>query len=212
MTVRRQRLAAAALAVLTLLPLLSACGRSGGVTQTAAAQISPPIALPAGTFTDTTGKPYDLRARDSGVMTLLYFGYTNCPDVCPTTMADIGTALRSLPVSVSKDLQVVFITSDPARDTPSVLRSWLANFDSGLPRPFVGLRTSVAAVDAYAAKVGVPLEPPTTGKNGTVEVTHGAETLLFSAGTEAASYVWLPGTTSSQYAADIRTIRSRSGG
>ena len=65
---------------------------------------------------------------------LVYFGYTHCPDVCPTTMADLGTALRQLPAQIQQATQVVFVTSDPARDTAPVLRAWLANFDAGLAR------------------------------------------------------------------------------
>jgi protein SCO1/2 len=189
---------AASLALLT-----TACGSGGGGSLTAV-QLGTPTAIPAGTFTDTAGQPYDLQQRAKGKLTLVYFGYTNCPDVCPTTMADLGTALRSLPAKVDKDVQVVFITSDPTRDTPPKIKAWLGHFDSGVANPFIGLRTSVAKVDAYGRKLGIALEPPVTAKDGSVEVTHGAQTLAFAPDTGKADYVFLPGTTSQQYAHDIK--------
>lgn len=191
---------AASLALFT-----AACGSGGGGSLTAV-QLGQPAAIPAGTFTDTAGQPYDLQQQAKGKLTLVYFGYTNCPDVCPTTMADLGTALRSLPPTVAKDVQVVFITSDPARDTPAKIKAWLDHFDSGLASPFVGLRTTVAMVDAYGQKLGIALEPPVTEKDGIVEVTHGAQTLAFAPATGKADYVFLPGTTAQQYAHDIKHL------
>lgn len=204
---RRLRRRAALLAgVACLAAFTAACGSSGGGGLSTAVQLGRPEAVPAGTFTDTTGRPYDLQQQAQGKLTLVYFGYTNCPDVCPTTMADVGTALRSLPVDVARKVQVVFITSDPARDTPPVLAAWLAHFDSGVPNAFVGLRTTVAAVDAYGKQLGVPLEPPVTEKDGTVDVTHGAETLAFAPSTGKADYVFLTGATAQQYAHDIKHL------
>lgn len=200
---RRLSLAASACAVLAF---TAACG--GGSSSLTAAQLSAPLAVPAGSFTDTANQQYDLASASKGLLTLVYFGYTNCPDVCPTTMADIGNALRSLPPGVSKNVQVVFVTSDPARDTPAAMKTWLANFDSGLARPFIGLTNSIPTIDAYAAKLGVTLEPPQKQKDGTIEVTHAAQVIAFSPKTNTADYVWLPGTKVSQYASDIKALES----
>ncbi|HVV29320.1 MAG TPA: SCO family protein, partial [Mycobacteriales bacterium] len=148
-----------------------------------------------------------LATEARGHLTLLYFGYTNCPDVCPTTMADLGAALRKVPASVARDVRVVFITSDPARDTPAVMRAWLAHFDSGLPVPFVGLTSSISAIDAYGQKLGVALEPPKKDKDGTIEVTHGAQVTAFSPQDGKAHLVWTPGgLTPEQYASDIELL------
>jgi protein SCO1/2 len=186
--------------------LVAACGGSGGSLN--AAQLASPLSFPAGSFTDTANQQYDPASASTGLLTLVYFGYTNCPDVCPTTMADLGTALRSLPSDVSKNVQVVFVTSDPARDTPAVMSKWLANFDTGLPRPFIGLTNTIPVIDAYADKLGVPLEAPEKEKDGTISVTHGAQVIAFSPKTHTADYVWLTGTTVKQYASDIRQLES----
>jgi protein SCO1/2 len=190
-----------------LAALIAACGSSGG--SLTAVQLGQPEAIPAQTFTDTAGQPYSLQQQAKGKLTLVYFGYTNCPDVCPTTMADLGTALRSLPASVDKKVQVVFITSDPGRDTPSKIKSWLGHFDSGVANPFVGLRTTVPEVDAFGKKLGIPLEPPVIKKDGSedvYEVTHGAAVLIFAPDTGKADYTFLPGATAQQYAHDIKHL------
>ena len=101
--------------------------------------LAEPYRRPSFTLTDTTGAAYDFKAATAGRPTLLFFGYTNCPDVCPTTMANVAVALRRLDPAVARDLQVVFVTTDPAFDTPAVLGEYLGRFDADLPTPFIGL-------------------------------------------------------------------------
>ena len=72
----------------------------------------PPQPRPSFTLTDTSGTGYAFGRATAGKPTLLYFGYTHCPDVCPTTMADIGQALRQLPTDIQRRTQVVFVTTD----------------------------------------------------------------------------------------------------
>lgn len=135
---------------------------------------------------------------------VVFFGYTHCPDVCPTTMADLGIALQQAPQSVQERTQVVFITSDPERDTPAVLSDWLAHFDGGLATPFVGLTGTVEQIMAVSGSMGVPLEPPTVAPDGTVTVQHGAQTLPFVGG--RAELAWLSETTPDDYRADLQRL------
>ncbi len=132
---------------------------------------------------------------------LLYFGYTHCPDVCPTTMADLAQALRKMHPDVQNRIQVVFVTSDPARDTVPVMKAWLGNFDASLVHHFVGLTASIRQIDAVATEVGVPLSPPSKAPNGTITVDHGAQTLAFVAG--KASLLWTAATSPADYGHDI---------
>lgn len=117
----------------------------------------PPLPRPSFTLTDTSGAPYSFAEKTSGKPTLLYFGYTECPDVCPTTMADIGNAVRSLPSDVQQKVQVVFVTTDVKHDTAAVISSWLRHFDAGLPNQFVGLNGTQAQIDAAQASARVNL-------------------------------------------------------
>ncbi len=107
---------------------------------------------PSFTLTDTSGRRFDFRQETAGRPTLLYFGYTHCPDECPTAMADIGAALRAVPAAVRDATRVVFVTTDPARDDAARLRRWLDTYSTG----YVGLLGSQAEVDAAQAAVGVP--------------------------------------------------------
>jgi protein SCO1/2 len=137
-----------------------------------------PYQKPSFTLTDTSGTPYDFAERTKAGPTLLFFGYTNCPDVCPTTMADVMVGLRSVDPAVAAATTVVFVTTDPARDTPPVLRTYLDQFDTGLPTEFVGLTGDQAQIDQAQLAAGVPLAEE-MGK------THSALLLLYGTDGEA---------------------------
>ena len=217
---RRSGFLIGAVALATLPALaLTGCGAGRGTAASASATgyrgdyISQPVALTpsaqSATFTSSNGAAVTLGSLQAGKLMLIYFGYTHCPDVCPTTMADLGQALRQLPTQIQSHVQVVFITSDPARDTPPVMKAWLANFDPQLPLPFVGLTAPLPQVDSVATSVGVPLSPPVTQPDGTISVEHGAQTLAFVNG--KANVLWLAGTAVPDYAHDITTLTEKLG-
>lgn len=93
-----------------------------------------------------------------GKQLLVFFGFTHCPDVCPTTMAKAAEILNELGPLAGK-LQVLFVSVDSRRDTPEVLKEYLANFDERL----VGLTGSAAQVAAAAKTFGVHYEEHLTG-------------------------------------------------
>src|SRR5689334_12996628 len=97
--------------------------------------VTPPLPKPSFVLTDTSGAPFDFSNRTRASVTLLFFGYTYCPDQCPMHMANIGAALKRLPPAMADQVKLVFVTTDPARDTPERLRQWLDNFD----KRFIGL-------------------------------------------------------------------------
>jgi protein SCO1/2 len=116
----------------------------------------PPQPRPSFTLTDTDGKRFSF-SQTAGRPTLLYFGYTRCPDVCPTTMADVAQALQAVPTKIRQAAYVVFVTTDVKHDTGPVIAAWLRHFDPGLPRQFVGLTGSQAQIDAAQASAHVQL-------------------------------------------------------
>jgi len=130
--------------------------------------VTPPLPKPRFVLVDTSGAQFDFWNRTRGSVTLLFFGYTNCPDECPMHMANIGVALKKLPPSIADRVKLVFVTTDPARDTPVQLRRWLDNFD----RHFVGLTGTVAALEAVQKAVGVPLAQKTEIRKGNYSVAH----------------------------------------
>jgi len=87
------------------------------------------------TLVGTDGREFSLADRPADEVTVVFFGYTHCPDICPTTMADLAVARRQLPNEVREHVTVVFVSEDPERDTPQALRQWLDQFDS----TFIGL-------------------------------------------------------------------------
>ncbi|MCM3926400.1 SCO family protein, partial [Frankia sp. AiPs1] len=111
------------------------------------------VARPSFVLTDTAGRRFDFARATADRATLLFFGYTHCPDVCPTTMADLAAARQVAGPAIAAKVAVVFVTTDPVRDTPAVLRRWLAQFDAG----FVGLTGTPAQIDAAQRAVGVPV-------------------------------------------------------
>jgi protein SCO1/2 len=139
-------------------------------------ELGTPFAKPDLTLTDTSGQPYNLKERTAGKVTLLYFGYTHCPDACPTTMADLARALTKLSPEDRAQINVVFVTTDPERDTLAATREWLDAFD----KSFVGLRGDFPVVQAAAKTVGVAIDPPVVKPDGSVVSTHGTQTIAFS--------------------------------
>src|SRR5262249_17848774 len=130
--------------------------------------VSPPLPKPRFVLTDTSGAPFDFWPRTNGYVTLLFFGYTYCPDQCPMHLANLGAALKRLPVGVADRVKLVFVTTDPARDTPHVLRQWLDSFD----KRFVGLTGTEAAIEAVERAAGVPVAAKTGPDNGNHRVAH----------------------------------------
>jgi protein SCO1/2 len=164
-----------------------------------------PFTKPAVVLTDNHGKPFDLVKQTAGRPTLLFFGYTHCPDVCPTTMSDLALAKAKLSKADQAALRVVFISSDPDRDTPARLTQWLGAMDTS----FIGLTGKFETIQAAARSVGVGIDKPVKEKDGSITVTHGAEVLAFWPKDDKGHVLYMSGTTAEQYAADLpKIIRS----
>ncbi|MEL7936345.1 SCO family protein [Pseudomonas delhiensis] len=121
--------------------------------------------VPALTFQDQDGKPFDT-ASLKGRWSLLFFGYTFCPDVCPTTLAQLRELQGKLAPEVREKLQVIFVSVDPHRDTPARLKEYLGFFNAG----FQGLVGSDEAIQKLANAMSIPYIPADTSKpNYTVD-------------------------------------------
>ncbi|MDH5590105.1 MAG: SCO family protein [Gemmatimonadota bacterium] len=134
-----------------------------------------PLGKLAFTLTDTEGRPFDFRKETDGYLTLLFFGYTSCPDICPLHMANIGAALKELHPDLRGRVKVVFVSVDPQRDTPTRLRGWLDAFDS----TFVGLLGTEAQVADILAEYNYP-PPERLDREGTYLVGHPAAVYAFT--------------------------------
>ena len=134
-----------------------------------------PYTMPDITLTDTAGRPYNLASSPSKPVTLLFFGYTRCPDVCVTVLADVAMALQRIPSADRDHIQVVFVTTDPARDDGKRIRAYLDRFDPS----FVGLTGRLATIKKAAGQVGVDIEGMKKLPSGGYEVGHSAQVIGF---------------------------------
>jgi protein SCO1/2 len=184
--------------------------------------VDPPLRLANVTLRDTRGNRVRLNELAPLKVTALFFGFTNCNDVCPTTMADLASARRALPPSLANRVHVDFVTVDPRRDTPSVLRTWLDQFDTET----VGLRGPTALVNqaerslyadqstkthaepsAQAQADGQHHKhaPGSSATSGTeYEVNHSGSVYVF--GPNGQTVLYSGGTTVGQYAADFTRL------
>jgi protein SCO1 len=207
----RRGLATRAVTCILTVGLLTGCATNrshrsprAGSTQAqgwSGAMPSTPMRKPDIVLTDQDGHRFALRGESRGKVTLLYFGYTHCPDVCPLTMSMLAQAVTSLPAATARKIEVVFVTTDPARDTPARLRQWLANFD----RSFVGLTGTPAAIAQAQRQVGAPpsvTEPLGSGDYG---VDHGAFVYAYSPD-DLAHIVYFQGVQPVGLAADLRRL------
>jgi protein SCO1 len=160
--------------------------------------LAEPYRRPSFTLTDTAGAPFDFKQATAGRPTLLFFGYTRCPDVCPTTMADIAVALRGLDAALVEQLQVVFVTTDPAYDTPAVLGEYLGRFDADLPHHFIGLTGDQATIDQAQLATGVPLAEDSGKLHSSLLLLYGSD--------DQAHVAFDAGNTARDIATDLRRV------
>ncbi len=159
-----------------------------------------PYQRPSFTLTDGTGAEYDFAAATAGKPTLLFFGYTNCPDICPTTMADVALALRDVDPALAAQVQVVFVTTDPAFDSPQVLAEYLDRFDADLPTQFVGLTGPQDVIDQAQLSAGVPLAEDDGRLHSSLLLLYGAD--------DQAHVAFDAGNTASDIAGDLEAVTS----
>ncbi len=138
--------------LLALVVLLAACGGALATDELQGVVVDPPQPKPSFTLTDTSGDPYDFALATEGKAALLYFGYLNCPDICPVHLAQIAEVFDQVP-DVARNTEVVFVSVDPQRDTPDAIREYLDKFDSS----FVGLTGTLEELKAAQEAAGVPL-------------------------------------------------------
>jgi len=153
--------------------LLTACGVDGPKfrsTDITGADFGKELSL-----TGHDGKPRmltDFRGR----MVVVFFGYTHCPDVCPTTLVDVAGALKMLGNDAAR-VQVLFVTLDPERDTQEVLAQYVPAFDPG----FLGLRGDAAATQRAAKEFRIFYEKRPGSAPGAYTVDHSAQSYVLDA-------------------------------
>jgi len=159
--------------------------------------IDPPLPIVDAPLTGAGGQ--EVRLADfRGKVVVLYFGYTYCPDVCPTTLANVARAMKELGKR-AEDVQVVMITVDPDRDTPEITQEYVSRFDPS----FIGLGGDVERIREVATGMGVYFEKQERGSAGGYLVDHTATVLVLDRNGDLR--LMLPyGLTGEQIANDLR--------
>jgi len=158
--------------------------------------VEPPAPATDFTLTDPDGKTFSL-SDFRGKLVALYFGYTSCPDVCPTTMAALAQAMQELG-SQADEVQVILVTVDPERDTPDRLNTYVTAFD---PR-FIGLTGTPDQIASAARPFGVLYKKQAGSSAPSYLVDHTATTTVIDKDGRV-RLIWPYGTPPDELAADL---------
>ena len=161
-------------------------------------KLDQPYVVPDVPLTDTEGRPFQLAKQSD--RTLVFFGYTHCPDVCQVVMSTIASGLTKLSQAEQDQLQVVFVTTDPARDTGTVLRTYLDRFNPS----FLGATGSLADISALGKPLGIDIMKGDKLPSGGYEVSHTTNVVSVRGG--EGDLVWTASTSPSDIAEDLEKI------
>lgn len=158
-----------------------------------------PISAAPIVLADADGDTFDI-SEHVGSVVLLYFGYTHCPDICPTTLADWASARRALGDEAEK-VRFVFISMDPGRDTPRSAQMYAKQFHNS----FIGLTGSDAAIDSLKAAWRIAAYPEGDPRTLTYTVAHPAHTFVVDRQGRL-RVLYQPGTRGNELAQEIRKL------
>ena len=152
--------------------ILAACGVDEAAPKTLSGyELTPPPSVAALSLPDVSNGGSDFPfVADDGRLLIVYFGYTYCPDICPTTLADVKKAFRHMDADAVASVDVAVITVDPGRDTDEVLTGYARSF---IPNAHALRTTDPAALEATAAAFGASYSVETSA-SGEIEVGHSA--------------------------------------
>ena len=165
-------------------------------------ELEPPRELPDVTLEDGDGAPVRLDESFTGDPTLMFFGYTSCPDICPIHLGTIASAMDVLGIS-TEQIDVVFVSVDPERDTPARITEFVSAFDPGI----VGLRGDLGTIEEALDRLDLPgpvVEGPDPRGEGDL-IGHPAQVIGFDA-EGVARRVWPFGARRADWVADLPRI------
>lgn len=197
----RSRLNHRLLAAVALVLLLTGCGGDDPAGSSLHGnRLDPPFTVAADELVDTDGNPYSLAADTDRPLTLVFFGYTHCPDICQIVMANLASAMQRLDEADRADVEVVFVTTDPERDTGPVLREYLDRFDPS----FVGVTGDIDVIAEVGMSIAVGMGARLPSGGYEVDA-HSTQVTGVDADDEAPVY-WSRTTSSAEFAHDVHVL------
>ncbi len=186
--------------------LLSGCGGSAGLSAghtMTGTLLDPPFEVAGDALVDANEAPYSLVTDTDKDLTLVFFGYTHCPDICGIVMSTMASAMTRLSEDERDDVDVVFVTTDPSRDTPTLVHDYATNFDPD----FIGLTGPIRTIIDVARPLGIAVEQGDKLPSGGYDVTHGTQIVAIDADDQGIAY-WHEDVSSAQLAADLQHLLS----
>ena len=165
--------------------------------------LDPPFAVAGDALVDGDGAPYSLVADTDRKLTLVFFGYIHCPDICGIVMSTMASAMTRLTDEERADVDVAFVTTDPKRDTPELVGDYATNFNED----FIGLTGPIQTIIDVAKPLGIAVEQGHKLPTGGYDVTHGTQIVAIDADDEGIAY-WSEDVSSAQLAADLQHLLS----
>lgn len=162
--------------------------------------LTEPYSVPDTPLTDTAGEAYSLTDADAD-LTLVFFGYTHCPDICGIVMSTVASALTRLDDAERERVEMVFVTTDPARDDPDTLRDYLDQYDPA----FEGATGELPTIIETARALAVHVEQGEKLPSGGYEVVH-SDPVVGLDDQDRATTVWTKDISSAQLAEDIEKL------
>ena len=192
-----------ALLALPMILLVSACGAGadGGSMELTGTVLDPPFEVSSTPLVDTDGEAYSLTEDTDKDLTLVFYGYTHCPDICGQVMATLAGTLARLDDEQKDRLDVVFVTTDPARDDEATLEDYVSAFDPSI----VGLTGDLDDIVEVARSMAVAVDQGQKLPSGGYEVTHGTRVLAIDAADET-PMMWDQDVSQSQLAHDVTML------
>jgi protein SCO1/2 len=191
----------AAVAVALLLTLTACGGSDASEAEFHGTRLDPPFEVSSTPLTDTEGQPFSLTEDTDKDLTLVFFGYINCPDICQVVMSNLSSAMTRLDEADRERVDVVYVTTDPNRDTEEAIADYLPHFDPD----FIGLTGDIDTIIEVAKPLGVGITHGDKLPSGGYDVTHGTTITGIDAADEGTVY-WDGNASSADLAADIHTL------
>lgn len=194
-----RRLLAAVLLPVVL--VLAACGGGASGASLTGAVLDQPYVVPTTPLTDTDGASYSLADSTDKRLTLVFFGYTHCPDICTVVMSTLASAMTRLDDADRENVDVVFVTTDPARDDGPTIRRYLDRIDPD----FIGLTGPLGTIVKIGNALAVGITQGNKLPSGGYDITHSTAVLGID-GKDQVPVLWTQDTSATQFASDIHQL------
>ena len=186
---------------LPLVLLATACGAGAEPMELTGTVLDPPFAVSSTPLVDTDGEAYSLTEDTDKDLTLVFFGYTHCPDICGQVMATLTGTLARLDDAQKEQLDVVFVTTDPARDDEAVVKEYVDAFDPSI----VGVTGDLDDIVEVARSMAVAVDQGEKLPSGGYEVTHGTRVMAID-GSDETPMMWDQDVSQAQLAHDVTML------